>query len=91
MRRACPGHKELTPATKKMLAGLLHVDMRAQGAISPVLQCLRAVAVSLADVYEGTAKKLTLPDAMLPLNMSVEDDEDDRTQQVSDYVDAGDV
>lgn len=85
------GGKEPDPESKRILAKLLHVDMACRGEIMPVARCLQAASVSLAAVYEGSAKELVLPDRLLPYGEGDEEENDGAVEQVQDYVDAGDV
>lgn len=84
------GTDDVSPKAKQFLAALLNTDMEKKKTVSPVFQCLRDLSASLAAVYEGTSKRLDLPDTLLPLTRTNKGDgaEHDYTQQVQDHVDA---
>ena len=61
------GQSGVTKETKPELARILVTDMSGAEGISPVSICLGRLAVSLAQCFAGTRKKLEVPRRTLPL------------------------
>jgi len=58
----------LTPEIKRRLAGVLYGDYLAERGVTTLSGALSQLARSLARVYLGTAKKLVLPQSLVPLS-----------------------
>lgn len=55
------GETGVTPAVKKRLVDVLYTDMETPRGTTPVMGAVTALAVSLAQVYEGERSELELP------------------------------
>lgn len=82
------GGVTLTPEVKRMLAGLLEMEVTTAGGMTALRTAIQNTAISLAQVYEGTRNDLDLPLNNLPL-WQVQPY--DSLQRVAAYVDDGDV
>ena len=85
------GKQELDPKAKQYLVALTNLDIGMDGEMSTVGQALRGLAVSLAEVYEGTRKQLWLPCELLPVNFKQSEVDDAHLEQVQADVGTGDV
>lgn len=65
------GTSEVTPETKKILAGIAAADMRTARGTTPLATCLERLAASLAGSFESGKPDLDLPIAPMPLEMLV--------------------
>ena len=63
-------HGDLDGEAKKALAAITTLDLAGPKGASPVQTCLERLAVSLAQVFTGEAKKLELPGPPLPLGLA---------------------
>ena len=55
------GASDVTSDAKKILAGVLYTDLQTPRGVTPVSGALTALAVSLAQIYEGDRTELELP------------------------------
>ena len=62
---------DLDGEAKKALAAITTLDLAGPKGASPVQTCLERLAVSLAQVFTGEAKKLELPGPPLPLGLAM--------------------
>jgi len=65
------GVAELTPRTKRRLAGILHADYETDEGVSTLSNVLARCAQSLAQVYLGECGELKLPISPIPLAKEV--------------------
>jgi CRISPR-associated protein Cas1 len=65
------GEKEVTPETKRQLVRVLFADMNTEIGLTPLSVCAQRLATSLALLYLGERKKLELPRAGLPIDLSL--------------------
>jgi CRISPR-associated protein Cas1 len=68
-RLADAGKAEITPETKRVLAGVMVIDLRTQQGTTPLATCLERLAVSLGQSFESGEASLELPLAPLPLEL----------------------
>jgi len=68
-RLADAGKTDVTPETKRALAGVTTIDLRTQQGTSPLATCLERLAVSLGQSFESGEADLDLPLAPLPLEL----------------------
>jgi CRISPR-associated protein Cas1 len=68
-RLADSGKTDVTPETKRALAGVTTIDLRTKQGTSPLATCLERVAVSLGQSFERSEVDLDLPLAPLPLEL----------------------
>ncbi len=72
VRRLAPGEDtELDREAKAALAAITIFDLSGPKGASPIQTCLDRLAVSLAQVFSGEAKKLELPGPPLPLQVAM--------------------
>lgn len=64
------GCKDVTSDAKRDLVHTLYDDMQMDHGTAPVSVCMQRLAVSLARVYMGEAKKLDLPSAQIPSSLA---------------------
>lgn len=63
------GHDDVTPETKRALAGIAAADMRTARGVTPLSTCLERLTGSLAQSFETGKPELDLPVAPLPLEL----------------------
>jgi CRISP-associated protein Cas1 len=66
------GSEEVTALAKRTLVHTLFDDMQTVHGTAPVSVCMQRLAVSLARVYMGEAKKLDLPNAQVPTALATD-------------------
>jgi CRISPR-associated protein Cas1 len=72
VRLARDGFDQVTPETKRSLAGIMIRDMQTARGATPVTTCLARLASSLAQSFEQKRPELDLPLAPLPLDLAAE-------------------
>jgi CRISP-associated protein Cas1 len=65
------GCQDVNPDAKKVLASVVHADMRTDDGLSPVMGCMSKLATSLGLVYESKRESLDLPKPQRPLEMDI--------------------
>lgn len=93
-RLVSDGRCEVDRDTKRVLAGVLVMDLRTEAGITPLSTCLFRLASSLAQVLLGERQVLDLPLSPLPLDLvssRLGREDAHGSQRVSSHVDDGDV
>jgi len=65
------GCGDVSPEAKKVLASVVHSDMRTEDGLSPVMGCMSKLATSLGLIYENRRKGLDLPLPQPPVAMHI--------------------
>ena len=65
------GVQDVTPEAKRILASVVHADMRTKDGLSPMMGCATKLATSLGLIYESKRESLDLPIPQQPLEMDI--------------------